>query len=301
VTLRHLDGVGGGVVFHMPQPERRSGAHMVRYADDDSALFWGFFDDAGDFVGQGSALVPAPGTTAHTLEITSSQDSYTITLDGITIAQDIPLTSTRGSVGLVASQSAVAFDALEVLPQQEQEQTAAVVPAGGLDNLSFLSGTWVREGTTVRQLDQDATDFVSATGIAAERYTLRVTLLLPDDPELPDVGAGVLFHMPAQDSINGAQMVRLGGSGREIFWGAFDEAGVFQGQGQADLPAAPGEPRTLTLVVAADTYTILIDEQEIAAAVPLQDNGGWIGLLSFRGPVSFQDVRLTLGSERNED
>jgi hypothetical protein len=310
-TFRHLTGVGGGVVFHMPQPERRNGAHMVRYADDGAAIFWGYFNADGDFVGQGSAQVPAPGTAAHTLEIVSGADTYAISLDGALLAQAIPLITQRGSVGMVSSRSAVVFETMTLLPlatdalpdiaEVPQPEVVQQPAAAGLGNLSFLSGQWVREGTSVRQLDQTATDFVSATGIAAERYTLRTTILLPADPAVPDVGAGVLFHMPTQDRNNGAQMVRFGSGGREIFWGAFDETGIFQGQGQADLEHEPGTPHTLTLIVSADTYTIRVGEQEIAASVPLQNDGGWIGLRSFRGPVSFQAIQVTLGSERNED
>jgi hypothetical protein len=291
LVFRHRSGSGGGVLFNMPQPERRNGAQMVRYADDGSALFWGYFDADGDFVGQGSARVPAPGTAAHTLEIRNDGIRATIVLDGATIAQDVPLVSRSGSVGLVASQSAVAFDELTLRPQ------GAAAPAAALPDLNFLSGSWVREGDTVRQLDQAATDFVSTTGIAAERYTLRTTIVLPDNAALSDVGAGVLFHMPAQESLNGAQMVRFGSAGRELFWGTFSAAGVFQGQGQADLEPASGQPRTLTLIVDTDTYTILVDDTPIAAGVPLQNSSGWIGLLSFRGPVSFQDISLTLGTE----
>ena len=40
VSLAHLEGVGGGVLFNMPQPYQLNGSHMVRYSDGADAIFW---------------------------------------------------------------------------------------------------------------------------------------------------------------------------------------------------------------------------------------------------------------------
>jgi hypothetical protein len=49
-------------------------------------------------------------------------------------------------------------------------------------------------------------------------------------------------------------------------------------------------------MVSRDSYSVLVDEATVARDIPLQSDGGWIGLLSFRGPVTFSDFNLRLGA-----
>jgi hypothetical protein len=304
VSFQHREGSGGGVLFYMPQQISRNGAHMVRYADDERALFWGYFDEEGVFTGQGSAQVPAPGTARHTLEIISDEQSYAVRLDKRLIVQGVPLVSQQGHIGLVASQSVVAFDPVElfaadVAPLASIEpitDSTSLSSTLNLGDLSFVDGDWTQEGATIRQTDPAATDFVSLTGVAAETYSLSVTITLADDSGVPDVGGGLIFHMPGRQEKQGAHMVRFGGAGSEIFWGYFDEGETFVGQGQADLESAPGAPLTLALMVSRDSYSVLVDGATVARDIPLQNDGGRIGLLSFRGPVTFSDFNLSLGA-----
>jgi hypothetical protein len=90
---------------------------MVRFSEDDEVIFWGYYDENGDFTGQGSANVEAPGTEPHTIEVRAGQDTYTVVLDGETIVEDVALQSGEGHVGLTSSASVVVFERVEVLPE----------------------------------------------------------------------------------------------------------------------------------------------------------------------------------------
>ena len=154
----------------------------------------------------------------------------------------------------------------------------------------------MQEGTVIRQQDATATDFSLGTGVSAENYTLSLTITLPAGEELADAGAGVLFHMPSRNSKEGAQMVRFVNGGQGLTWGAFDGAGRYTGQGYVRLDLPAGEPQQLALRVHGDSFDVLINGKAAVEDVPAAAGGGWIGLVSYRGPVSFADVQLTLGS-----
>lgn len=112
--LRHGAGAaGGGVLFNRPDHETPKRGHMVRY-DQGKTLIWGYFDEQGEFVTQGFQAVEPPGDQAHTLQITSDGTVYAILLDETVVAQDVPLMSREGHIGLTASQSAVAFESVTV-------------------------------------------------------------------------------------------------------------------------------------------------------------------------------------------
>ncbi|MCB0168969.1 MAG: hypothetical protein KDJ97_00330 [Anaerolineae bacterium] len=292
-TLRHDNGVGGGLIFNLPQPETKNGGHMVRFTDDGAGLFWGFFDAGGEFTGQGFAPTPAPGNLPHLLEVASDSDSYAVWLDGQPIAENVPLLSTAGHVGLTSSQSRVAFPAVEIFSLSG----TAPGPTAALDLLAFktVTGEWVREGDAIRQLNREATDFVTGTGIAAEQYTLSVDIVLPIEPGLADAGGGVIFNMPSREDNRLATMVRLADGGKAVFWGQYDNAGQFSGLGDASLDLPAGQPATLKLTVRRDSFDVQVNGETIATNVPLLGNGGSIGLLSYRGPVTFSNFNLTLG------
>ncbi len=114
VRFRHEAGTaGGGVLFNRPDNETAKRGHLVRY-DQGKTLIWGYFDEQGEFVTQGYSAVDPPGDQAHTVQIFSDGDTYAILLDEIVVAQDLPLISKTGHIGLTASQSVVAFERVEV-------------------------------------------------------------------------------------------------------------------------------------------------------------------------------------------
>lgn len=114
VRLRHRQGVGGGLLFGLPTQNSRNGGHMVRFFEDNSVA-WGYYDATGVFEGQGYAVVPAPGTRAHTLKVAMRKDTYSVVLDDQPLADDIPLISKEGHIGFTASNSVVEFDKLTIV------------------------------------------------------------------------------------------------------------------------------------------------------------------------------------------
>ncbi|MBK8051579.1 MAG: hypothetical protein IPK16_33515 [Anaerolineales bacterium] len=303
VKFRINQGTGAGLLFNMPDPTSKKGAHMVRYADDGSGVFWGYFDKDGAFTGQGFKGASAPGTDSHVLEVISGVDTYAILLDGQQLADQVPLVSQRGYPGLTTSESVASFQQVKISSMNSTEtalvgdQNAAPVTDAQASNLlantQTLSGEWVKEGATIRQQATEATDYVTGIGVLAEQYTLSAKIELPKD--VADGGGGVIFHMPKRDDSKGAYMVRFGDGGKQLFWGRYSQAGEFQGIGSAPLETETGQPHQLTLVVKKGAFDVLVDGEQITADAPLDANSGWIGLTSFRGPTVFSDLQMTLG------
>lgn len=114
VRFRHAgEAAGGGVLFNRPDQKTPKRGHIVRY-DKGKTLIWGYFTEQGTFVAQGYQAVEPPGDQAHTLQITSNGSVYSIMLDEASIAENVPLFSREGYIGLTASQSMVAFESVEV-------------------------------------------------------------------------------------------------------------------------------------------------------------------------------------------
>jgi hypothetical protein len=297
VSFRQLQGVGAGVLFNMTHPDSKLGAHLARFTDDGSGIFWGYFDEQGNFNGQGFGPSASSDTNSHTLEVVSGPTSYDVLLDGIMLAKNIPLTSTQGYVGLTSSNSVAAFDSVEILPLGDEGLPAKAPTTNDLlEEAQPLNGDWIQASGTITQTNPALTDFIINTGVLAASYTLDVNLTLPSATSAPDAGGGVIFHMPAEEGKAGAMMIRLGQAGQEALWGYFDSNEAFVGQGGMKVQPKPDKPQHLTLVVRPNNYDILFDGQALATKVPLQAKQGWIGLLSFSGPVVFSDFRLTLDS-----
>jgi hypothetical protein len=120
VRFAHQSGVGGGVLFDMPQADGIGGAVLVRYAEQGSAIMWGSFDETGQYAGAGSMDVPPAGTDPHTLDIFCQGSRYAFRLDSQLTVTDIPLSrGCGGTIGLTASQSVVAFDLVQVFALEQ--------------------------------------------------------------------------------------------------------------------------------------------------------------------------------------
>jgi len=112
--LRFVQGqMGAGIVFAAPRSDTKNNAQMVSFAANGTFLQWGFYDDAGVFQYQGGVAVsPSSADQAwHTLEVTISDGTYTVTLDGVAVGQGIPLIhGADGYVGLLSSTADTQFD-----------------------------------------------------------------------------------------------------------------------------------------------------------------------------------------------
>lgn len=287
VTLQHREGIGGGVLFNMAQPNDKLQALMVRYGPEDGAIMWGYFDEGGAFIGVGNAAVPLAQQEAHQMTITVNPDTYTIAIDGQPIAQDIPANYRGGYIGLTASQSVVAFSSVEVLAEGSTTDITE-------QEFSAITGQWETVDGITTQTETAQADFIAGVGVFAEVFQVSVQVKLPEDPELSDAGGGLVFHMNGRDDPTQGHMVRFGNGGTELLWGRYDAQGVFLGEGGVPLELDNTQPHTLTLTVAAESYSIAVDDEILIENIPLQSTSGWMGLVSFRGNVQFSAFGLEL-------
>lgn len=346
-TLRNLVGVGGGVLFNMPSPYQRNGAHIVRFSDQADALFWGYFDDAGAFTRQGFAEIDPPGADPHQIQVFIGETGYDVFLDGDLLARDVPLQRSSGHIGLTTSQSSIGYALVEVFPlfggtpvalvqpaapeaaltpspaaSPPQTPTPAPTPratralpaatplaAGGNaiargDAASFtgaftgtlasagwrpIGGRWRFEDGSLVQADAAGFDQgIVYTGQAFRDYSFATDLT-----HLQGNGGGVLFNMPYTDRLAGAHMVRY--SDRRpggIFWGYFDETGKFVGQGYATVDPPANGPHNLRVVSGDSTYSIYLDDRLLVDGVPLQQDFGYVGLVTTQTAAAFDSARV---------
>jgi hypothetical protein len=293
VGMNHLQGHGAGVLFNMPFADRLNGAHLVRYSERrPGAIFWGYYDDTGRFVGQGYADVTEAGSTQRTFRVISGETTYGIYLDGTLIASDLPLQQNYGYVGLLTSQSSAAYnqvvvDALEAAPVEN----TAIEDVDGFNNVSVLGGLWKTEDNRTIQEVTEEGDYILNLGVFASEYTMEAEITLPEDS---NAGAGFIYHMPDAGSRRGAQIARLINGGSGVFWGSFDDTSAFLGRGSVALDL-PGNTFLLRLEVAGDMMALWVNDELVLENVPLSRSDGWIGLISFGGPVTYDGLKVLIG------
>jgi hypothetical protein len=300
VTLRHLEGSGAGLLFNMPYADQLQGAHMVRFSERrPGGIFWGYFDASGRFVGEGYTIVEPPGDRAHTLCVISSAGHYSIYLDGVLLVEQVPLQTAwdYGFIGLIMSRSAAMYQSVEVSDAASAagpKRTAIATPQPAAASQAIVRGEWTMNEGIYTQGAANLTDYILNTDIYAVTYTAEVEITLPLSPE---VSGGLVIHMPQPERKSGAFLVRLIRGGEAIFWGAYDEAGVFQGRASAELtaPAATEGVYQLKLVVRGNRLDILVDGAPIANDVLMPRGEGWIGLLAHSGPISFRNLHINIG------
>jgi hypothetical protein len=304
VSFSHNEGQSAGILFNMPFTDRLNGAHMVRYSERrPGGIFWGYFDDEARFVGQGYANVDPPATTRHTLRVVSDIERYSIFLDGVLLASDLPLRQNYGYLGLVTVQSKATFDSIAIDGLETAPAITPVQPlsAAGIYTDSttatdrrVLSGQWEIEQGVYRQLAPDAGDYVLNSGVYASNYRIEADIALPTKP---DAGAGFTIHMPERGQRNGATVVRFINGGDGLFWGVFDASGIFLGRGSVTLPEkAEGDNLHRLLVdVRGNVMDILVDDESVAEEIVLPRSEGWVGLVAYGGPVTFTNLQITVG------
>lgn len=86
-------------------------SQLINYTRGGDAIQWGHFDEGGNFVFENFAPVANGGDGQwHTLRVAVQSGKANFSLDGASIAQAVPLTFPSGYVGLLVSNSKVAFD-----------------------------------------------------------------------------------------------------------------------------------------------------------------------------------------------
>lgn len=289
-AFTHVEGSGAGILFNMPNTDRLAGGSMVRYSDKrDNAIVWGYFDETGVYKNQGYADVPNAGTDRHTLRVVGGEKSYSIYLDDRLIVQAAAYQSgyNAGYFGLVTSRANVIYDEVAV-------DGVGAVFKGAYENMDgftdqrIVSGKWTIENTKAIQTVTDVSDYVWNTGVQASEYTISAKVTLP---ETSDSGGGFIIHMGERGSKNNSYIVRFKDGGKAIWWGSINDEGKFKGQGSSPIEKT-GNTFILKLVVKLDKLSIYVNDVEVAKEITISTQEGWIGLLSYGGPVTFEDVKL---------
>lgn len=293
VKLTHLEGSGGGLLFNLPYIDRLAGGYMVRYSDRrDNALIWGYFDATGVYKNQGYADVNPASTDQHVLRVVSGDGSYSIYLDNLLIVQAIPFVNGQnfGYIGLIASVASVSYSEVSV-------DGVGAAFRGTYSNFSsftdprVVSGNWTQTGNSLAQSVPDFADYVWNTGVQASQFTISARITLPIGSSA--LGGGFIFNMAERGTKNNAYIVRLIEGGQGIWWGSTDAAGKFKGQGSVTLTA--DSPTFLVKVVVVDSrMTVFVNGQEMATNVLLSKAQGWIGLVAYGGPVTFEELTLVV-------
>ncbi len=297
-TVQHIDGIGAGLLIGMQSLDNNANSTLIRFENDGSALFWGNFDEAAQFTGQGFAPVSIDPLAPQRVTIRNLGNRYDILLNGELLVTDLPLTTSAGYVGLAAPETAAFFSDMRVLPLDGVGIGEAVAvelveeSPTLLDQVETISGEWIYEEGAIRQVLQEQTDYVTGLNVFGRNYTLASTITL--NSELADSGGGFIFHAPSRDQLAGSTMVRLLNGGEQIVWGQFDEAGIFQGAGNIEIDLPIGAPSELAVIVGSRRYDIMINGETIVRGLPLAVEEGWIGLVAYRGIVTFENVVLDL-------
>jgi len=81
--------------------------------------------------------------------------------------------------------------------------------------------------------------------------------------------------------------------GSAVFWGYFDDASDFQGQGSVAF-MEPGTAFILRMDVAGELMDLWVNDVLVLEDILLNRRDGWIGLTSFGGPVTFEDLKVEI-------
>ena len=178
--------------------------------------------------------------------------------------------------------------------EEEQEEGTAESTFFNAADLLFIAGDWAVEGSTVVQSSPDMFDQVLGLNQFGRQFELDVTLTMIDDPDISNVGGGIIFNAPNPDSKNEGQIVRFLNGGSEIIWGYFDENGRFNGQGGGGVGLLPGTKQTIGIRVNETTFDIVVNDTPVATDLELRSTeGGYLHLITFRGDVVFHEVEFT--------
>jgi len=305
VTFAHNQNSGAGIVFNVPGRDRLAGANMVRYSERrNNALIWGSYDANSRFQGQGFTDVEPAGTDSHTLRIVVEDTTYSIYLDDKFIVDQLPLQNNAGYIGLLTTKTSATYQSLEVTrANTPAKPTQKVVDTFG--NVRTLNGNWSISDGVFTQSVPNIADYMVNLGEAGQVFTAEMRITLPNatDPNNVDaagVGGGFIFHMGDRGSKRNAYIVRLRDGGKGIWWGSTDDTGKFQGQGSAPITST-ARSFDLKLLVNSNQLTIYLDKILIVKDIPMSKNDGWIGLISYGGPVIFDRIRIDLaGGEFND-
>ncbi|MFM8321495.1 MAG: hypothetical protein ACKOC5_11330 [Chloroflexota bacterium] len=113
IQLPNGGETGGGFIFHMPDRGSRKGAYMVRLINGGQGIFWGRYDDTGQFRGQSSARLPA--AKEHVLKLVVSGNRMDVLVDDKAVFSGVNLDSSEGWLGLISHGGVVQFTQIKTV------------------------------------------------------------------------------------------------------------------------------------------------------------------------------------------
>ncbi|NJL92474.1 MAG: hypothetical protein HC915_01510 [Anaerolineae bacterium] len=305
--LRFLGGnPGGGIAFNVQNPNTRQRSHMARFNQDAGQLWliYGYFGDDNSFQGQGATALEIDPTTRdwQTLAVLVDENTYSLYVNGIAVAQDIPQEYSGGGVGLVTAAGQVAFDDLRAEFWSGQggasllagESTLPLIWQDRLDaetDASLwvpISGEWAFSGEGLRQSMPEGFDHLM---IRQDEIPLPARLSVVLRHPGP-AGGGLMFNVPDLDGKNGGHMLRFVEGGSALAWGYFSPEGDFVGQGSASVPPPGVARQRLSVDITAAGYAVYLNDQRLVRGVPLMSERGYVALTTSESAAVFEEVAL---------
>jgi hypothetical protein len=293
VTLKK-DSRNVGLSFNAQYPDLVSKQHIVYISRVNPAmleLVSGYIDTTGAFVTQ--AQVPLTvNTTEFRLDVYVYSNTYLIQVNGQNLIENRPLFYKNGMLGFYAL-GPVIFDNFKVTATADQNPGNMVYTSDfdqnpGGTGWTPISGTWEIVSKQMIQSDAKVSDAVIGYESSTfQNFTLRTTF-----NHLAGQGAGVLFNMPSPYAINGSHMVRYSDETDSLIWGYYDDQGIFNRQGFADVAPAGTDAHTLQIFAGDNSYDILLDNQMLARQVSLQSAQGAVGLITSHASAGFTSVEV---------
>lgn len=303
-----------GINFNAQYPDMTKRQHQVyllrRPPDvtggtnsDDTApmeLIAGYTDKDGKFIKQVS--VPfGPDSGEYRLDLYVLGNTYTVQVNGQTLIDRRPLFYPNGLVGYHTLGPA-RFDTLKITtatidaPAEQVYVSDFDQNPGGAGWVPF-NGEWeITDGELVQANPAAQDAGIGFEGSAFEDYGLQVTFR-----HLTGAGGGLLFNMPSPYQLNGAHVVRYSDQADSVFWGFYDDQGLFTRQGFANVAPPGTETHQLRVFAGNASYDVYLDDQLLARTVPIQAvegamdpgrSGGHIGLITSLSSIAYKAVEV---------
>jgi hypothetical protein len=316
-----------GLLFYVANSSELANGHMVRLLPSDSGVvvLYGFYNQDGDFQGQGTSdVVPISLDAGEptVLTVSLSRYQYDVWVNDARMVQDAPLLYKDGHVGLLTAFSSVAFDSLAIragnpsttnlqptrrtetivdadasLPlavgdapdSVDANETVNLMSVDANTNWQSLAGDWTITPDVISQTSTNAEDM---SLYAEQRFSapMVISTTLTHDATM---GAGLLFASPATNTLEGASMVRFLDDSTLIY-GYFTGEG-FVAQGTVPISAQPQNTYELSVSLMDGQYQIRLNGETVTEAVSLQGvDEGYVGLLTNNASVRFTSLTLQI-------
>ncbi len=316
VTLAHISGRSGGVIINARSNDSLILADVVRYRPEANQVEIGHIEGDGNFARTAveSVDAPAPDQTDRLLRVEVGAEEFSVLLDGERLGT-YPLTNRPNPayVGLYTNQAQFRFGPVRVRVGTEEQTGSDLDPqaephlfpfAEEADFTGWLAqrGQWSFGNPGYVQTNLDSEDnYTVYDGRINGNFTLDVSLAWIEG----QLGGGVIFNGQSNATLAGAMLVAFDPAaevnGGAVIWGYFDENETFQQRGREEVepPVNATDPRTITVELADDEYTLAVDGVAVGDELTLPAGAErvaspYFGLYATASQVRFTQVAVTV-------